>query len=108
MSIDALASKQIKKLAKEGMLISHIWRNHYPKYEYSDIYLEVYGQGARSSLGTKRMITNRLKGLADLSPQEQEAVIEEIDELVSYIYNRYKESQKKLDKIRDVIERGDV
>ncbi|WP_346878909.1 MULTISPECIES: hypothetical protein [unclassified Clostridium] len=51
------------------------------------------------------MITNRLYKLASLPKKEQDQLIEEIDELVCFLYDRYKESQQKLDDIRYVINR---
>lgn len=100
-------SKQMIKLAREGKRISKIWREDFPQYDYAEIYFEVYGEGEKSSLGVRRKITGRLKKLADCLPQEQETLIEDIDELVWHLYTRYKASQIKLEKIRDVIdERG--
>ena len=97
--------EKIVQLAREGKQISKIWKEDFPQYDYWEIYVEVYGADEKSSIGTKRMITNRLNKLSSLSKKEQEERIKEIDELVCYLYNRYKESQQKLDDIRGVINR---
>ncbi|MCT8975123.1 hypothetical protein N4T77_00770 [Clostridium sp. CX1] len=103
--MDKRDSERIVQLAREGKQISKIWEEDFPQYDYWDIYIEVYAAGEKSSLGTKRMITNRLYKLTSLPKKEQDELIKEIDELVCYLYNRYKESQQKLDDIRGVINR---
>lgn len=80
-------------------------REDFPEYSYDDIYIEIYGNGEKSSVGVKRMISNRLKKLPSLSDQEQTKIIDEIKELVWHLYSRYREGQKKLDSIRGIIER---
>ena len=49
------------------------------------------------------MITNRLKKLKNSNPK-QKNLIDEINGLVLHLYDRYKESQQKLDKMRNIIE----
>lgn len=101
--MDIRDSEKIIQLAREGKLISRIWEEDFPNYDYWDIYWQVYDSGEKSSLGTKRMITNRLKKLPSLTQKQQEEIIGEINELVEHLYTRYKESQHKLDEIRGVI-----
>lgn len=103
--MDKRDSEKMIQLAREGKQISKIWEEDFSQYDYWDIYVEVYGAGEKSSLGTKRMITNRLYKLSSLSKKEQAELIKEIDELVCYLYDRYKESQQKLDDIRAVVNR---
>lgn len=103
--MDKRDSEKIIQLAREGKQISKIWDEDFPNYDYWEIYVEVYGAGEKSSVGTKRMITNRLNKLSSLPQKEQDEVIKEIDELVWHLYSRYKESQHKLDEIRAVINR---
>jgi radical SAM superfamily enzyme with C-terminal helix-hairpin-helix motif len=103
--MDKRDAEIIVRLAKEGKQISKIWEEDFPEYDYIDIYWEVYGAGERSALGTKRMITNRLHKLTTVPKREQQEIIDEINELVSHMYTRYRESQKKLDEIRGVINR---
>ncbi|MDL2253807.1 hypothetical protein LJC49_07015 [Ruminococcaceae bacterium OttesenSCG-928-I18] len=105
--MDQRDAKQMVTLAKEGKQISKIWREDFPQYGYIDIYIEVYGQGEKSSLGVKRMISSRLKKLIHAAPEEQELLIDEIDELVGHLYERYKSNQKKLDMVRTVIDRDE-
>lgn len=103
--MDKRDSEKMIQLAREGKKISKILDEDFPGYEYWDIYCEVYGAGEKSSLGAKRMITNRLKKLTSLPKKEQDKLVEEIDELLCYLYARYKESHPKLDYIRTVINR---
>lgn len=103
--MDVRDSEKIVQLAREGKQISKIWEENFSNYDYWEVYVEVYGAGEKSSVGAKRMITNRLNKLSSLSKKEQEELIKEIDELVCYLYNRCKESQQKLDDIRGVINR---
>lgn len=103
--MDKRDSEKMIKLAREGKAISKIAEEDFPEYFYWDIYVEVYGAGEKSAVGVKRMISNRLKKLPSLSTNEQQYMIDEINELVWHLYNRYRESQVKLDDIRAVIER---
>lgn len=61
--------------------------------------------GEKSSLGAKRMISTRLHKLVTASAKERPALIEEIDELVWHLYTRYKSSQKKLEQIREALDK---
>lgn len=103
--MDKRDSEKIVQLAREGKQISKICDDDFPQYNYWEVYVEVYGAGEKSSVGAKRMITNRLNKLSSIPKKEQDELIEEIDELVCYLYDRYKESQQKLDDIRSVINR---
>ncbi|WP_270406954.1 hypothetical protein [Paenibacillus timonensis] len=97
-------SEEIIRLAREGKHISKIWSDHFPDYDYWEVYMEAYGAGERSSVGVKRMITARLNKLADAdSKDDREELIEEINGLVLHLYTRYKASQQKLEQIRDII-----
>lgn len=103
--MDARDSEKMVKLAKEGKEVSKILQEDFPQYTYWDIYWEVYGSGEKTSMGVRRMITNRLNKIVNLQPMEQRVIIDEIDELVWHLYDRYKESQQKLDDIRSIIGR---
>jgi len=103
--MDKRDSDKIVQLAREGKQISKIWEEEFSQYDYWEVYVEVYGAGEKSSVGAKRMITNRLNKLTSLPKKEQDDVISEIDELVCYLYSRYKESQQKLDDIRATLNR---
>jgi len=103
-----MTDQDIKKmvlLAKEGKTIAKICREDFQdKYSYEDVYFEVHAEGEKSALGVKRMIAARLNKLSTQSAQEQEATIEDIHELVWYLYNRHKENQKRIDDIRSIID----
>lgn len=101
--MDKRDSEKMIQLAREGKQISKIWSEDFPNYDYWEIYGEVYGAGERSARGARKIISNRLKKLADSPKNEQQDLINEINDLVWYLYERYKENQQKLDKIRGVI-----
>lgn len=105
MEIDKRDAEIMIRLAREGKQISKIWEEDFPQYDYIDIYVTIYGAGERSSLGIKRMITNRLQLLEKSPKKQQKEIIQEIDDLVCRLYYRFQESQKKLDEIRSVINR---
>lgn len=96
--------KRMVQLAREGKIISKIWEEDFPQYDYWDVYLEVNSAGERSAQGTKRMISNRLKKMTNASQAEQEALIDEVSGLVYHLYSRYKEGQLKLEKVRRAVE----
>ena len=104
MITDERDRERIVQLAREGKQISNIWEDDFSNYDYWDIYEVIYGAGERSAVGAKRMITNRLNKLPDLSKAEQKEMINEIDDLVCYLYTRYKESQRKLNGIRNIMD----
>ncbi|MES1047586.1 hypothetical protein FOA22_24470 [Heyndrickxia oleronia] len=93
------------KLAREGKQISKIWEEDFPQYDYWDIYMEINEAGEKSALGTRKKITYRINKLANTRKKDQHILLEEISELVDHLYVRYKESQKKLQEIRNVIEK---
>lgn len=104
--MDERDSKKIIQLAREGKEISKICEEDFPQYDYWDVYFEVIVAGEKSSVGVKRMITNRLKKITSVPKDEQVELIDEINHLISHLYDRYKESQIKLDKIRNVINKN--
>lgn len=105
MEIDKRDAEIMVRLAREGKHISRICEDDFPQYDYIDIYVTIYGSGERSSLGIKRMITNRLQLLEKSPKKQQKEIIDEIDDLVCRLYYRFQENQKKLDEIRSVINR---
>ena len=73
--------------------------------DYSEVYIEVYSVGERSSIGIKRMITNRLNAMANgKSKSERSDIVEELRELVWHLYDNHKINQEKLSKIREALE----
>lgn len=105
MITDERDIEKMVKLAREGKQISKIWEEDFPKYDYWDIYMGIHEAGEKSALGTKKKITHRLNKLETVPKREQEPIIDEIRELVDHLYIRYMESQKKLQEIRNVIEK---
>lgn len=94
------------KLAREGKRLYKIWEEDFPQYDYWDIYMEINEAGKKGALVTRNKITYRLNKLQQrMSKKERQEVLDEITELVDHLYIRYKESQKKLQEIRNVIEK---
>jgi hypothetical protein len=105
VNIDSRDVEKMIKLAREGKQISKIWEEDFPQYDYWDIYMEIHEAGEKSALGTRKKITYRLNKLQTATKREREDIILEIQDLVEHLYVRYKESQKKLQEIRNVIEK---
>ena len=104
MSISKADSQKMQRLAQEGKKISSIWKKDFPSLTYYDVYFEVYGAGERSALGIKRMITSRIKAIAESAGQpEREEIATELQELVWRIYSNHQTNQKKLEKIREAL-----
>ncbi|HDR4423662.1 TPA: hypothetical protein QCP59_004529 [Bacillus cereus] len=103
--MDSRDVEKMIKLAREGKQISKIWEEDFPQYDYWDIYMEIHEAGEKSALGTRKKITYRLNKLQTATKREREDIILEIQDLVEHLYVRYKESQKKLQEIRTVIEK---
>jgi hypothetical protein len=105
MAIPKSDSAMMIKLAQEGKQIAKIWREDFPKYEYQDIYFEVYGNGERSAKGLKVMITNRLNSIQGTSSKKQQKlIIDELHDLVWHLYEQHKSNQKKIDSIRKALD----
>jgi len=93
----------MKNLAREGKQISKISVEDFPEYDYWDIYSEVYGAGEQSAQGVKWMITNRLNQLVAANARDRQDIIDELNELIWYLYQNYRSNQRKLDNIRQVL-----
>jgi len=103
--MDKRDQEQIIKLAREGMGISKIWEDHFQQYDYWEIYFTIEEAGEQSSIGTKRMITNRLNKLRAVVSNDNEELIDEIHDLVTHLYIRYKEGQVKISEAREALDR---
>ena len=94
---------KMKRLVKEGKQITKIVKEDFPQYDYWEILYQLYDAGAQSAQGAKWMITNRLKQLPEADSSVAKVVIREIDDLIEYLYNNYRDNQKKLEAIRDAL-----
>ena len=103
MTITRSDANRMKTLVREGKRITRIVDEDFPQYEYWDVYYEVYGCGEQSAQGVKWMITNRLNQLSSASTQERQGIVVEIGDLVWYLYDNYKNSQRKLAGIRKIL-----
>lgn len=104
MAVARTDAKQMQKLAHEGKQISRIWRDDFPKYEYWDVYWAIRGEGGQSSRGIKSMITARLAKLVDADKATRKDLVAELSDLVTHLYQKHKDAQKKLDGIRKSLE----
>lgn len=100
----------IIRLSKEGKQTAKIWAEDYPELDYWDVYQVINEAGEQSALGVKRTISNRLSELREMAQNKNNyddedfnKVIDGIDELVTFLYERHKANQKKLDSIRETI-----
>ena len=103
MTISRRDTDRIKNLVREGKQIARIVEEDFPQYDYWDVYSEVYGSGEKSAQGVKWIITNRLNQLTSVSAEERQGIVDEVSELVWYLYENYKASQRKLDSIRKAL-----
>ena len=103
MTIPRSDANRIKSLVREGKQITRIVDEDFPQYDYWDVYYEVHGSGEQSAQGVKWMITNRLNQLSLANTQERQSIVAEVSDLVWYLYDNYKNSQRKLASIRKVL-----
>jgi len=103
MAIPKKDANRMKNLAREGKQISKISAEDFPEYDYWDVYSEVYGAGEQSAQGVKWMITNRLNQLVAANSRDKQDIIDELNELIWYLYENYRSNQKKLDNIRQIL-----
>ena len=93
----------MKRLVKEGKQITKIVKEDFPQYDYWDILYQLYDAGAQSAQGVKWMITNRLNQLPQADATIAKTVIQEIHDLTWYLYDNYRNNQRKLEAIRDAL-----
>lgn len=104
MAIKKTDADKMRRLAQEGKQIAKIVSEDFPNHDYWEIYFEVYSLGQRSSLGIKRMVTNRINAIIEnTSKRERLAIAEELHELIWHLYNNHKINHDKLSKIRSVL-----
>lgn len=103
MAISRRDADRMKNLVREGKQISRIVEEDFSQYDYWDVYSKVYGSGEQSAQGVKWIITNRLNQLTSVDAQERQGIVDEVSELVWYLYKNYKTSQRKLDTIRKAL-----
>ncbi|PVZ58810.1 hypothetical protein C9422_12345 [Pseudomonas sp. B1(2018)] len=102
MSIAQHELKEMNQLLESGVNISEIALK-YPSYDYWEIYGNVKDY---SLLGKKRIITNRLNTLRNSTTKAERAdLIDEIDTLITEMYNLTKSNGKKLVDISKVLNR---
>ncbi len=104
MTIKKKEQEKMILLAKEGKQITKIRDEDFPEYDYWNIYVTVYGAGEHSARGIKWMISKRLNDLVSTTKgDERNKIINEIRDLILYIYKNYRINQEKIDKLRKII-----
>lgn len=93
MAIQQHELKEMNRLLENGVNISDIWAK-FPQYDYWEVYWSVKDY---SLLGKKRKITNRLNALRKATQKQQQSeLIDEINQLVTEMYNLTKKNGKTL------------
>ena len=102
MAIPKHELTEMNRLLESGMNISDIW-SKYRQYDYWEIYWSV---SDFSLLGKKRIITNRLNSVrSESSKVKREELLNEINSLVTEMYELTKKNGKKLVDIGKTINR---
>lgn len=102
MAIPQHELKEMNRLLEGGMNISDIWAKH-SQYDYWEIYWSVSDY---SLLGKKRKITNRINSARRATSQaERDELLNEVNSLVTEIYELTKKNGEKLVDIGKVINR---
>ena len=105
MAIPQSNQEKILRLVQEGKPLSKIAEEDFPDIDYWEIWWTVWEGGERSARGVKKMITNRLNSLIEAGKkQDRQQLIDEISDLVSYLYKNHKKISEKLGKIRKTLE----
>ena len=103
MAIPQHELKEMNRLLEGGMNISDIWSKYYKQYDYWEIYWSVSDY---SMLGKKRIITNRINSARRSTSQaDREKLLDEVNLLVTEMYNLAKKNGKKLEDIAKAINR---
>ena len=104
MTFNRKDRKKILRLVKEGKRISLIWREHFPKHDYLEVYNVACEAGEQSAIGAKRSISARLKKLSSTTGRtEKQRIIAQVSNLVYDLYENHKANQKKFDQLRKII-----
>ena len=91
---------KMNRLLSKGKTIAEIHET-YPKYSYDDIYWQTKH---RSFVGTKRMITNRVRKLEFVDNRIlKKRLIGEIEVLIDELYSQLKQNSESLIKIEKIL-----
>ena len=102
--ISAADRDRILHLVQEGKALSKIVEEDFPDLDYWEVYWAACEGGERSARGVKRMITKRLNLLVKAGRREdRQMLIDEIGDLVSYLYENHKKNSEKINKIRKAL-----
>jgi hypothetical protein len=87
---------KMNRLLSKGKTIAEIHET-YPKYSYDELYSQLKH---RSFVGTKRMITNRVRKLEFVNARIlKKRLISEIEGLIDELYSQLKQNSESLIKI---------
>lgn len=102
MAIPQHEIKEMNRLLESGQNISDIW-SKYKQYDYWEVYCNVSDY---SLLGKKRKITNRINSARTASTSaEREKLLDEVNALVTEIYELTKKNGGKLVEISKIVNR---
>ena len=104
MAFSEKEKRHMCRLAKEGKQISQIVAQDFPGADYWEVYDIITNGGEQSIQGVKKRITARLKKLINATKEERRALVEEIKDLIWYLYDSQQANQKKLSKIRKALD----
>ncbi|MCE1177295.1 MAG: hypothetical protein LWW76_09290 [Burkholderiales bacterium] len=100
MAIPKHELTEMNRMLDSGMNISAIWKK-FGQYDYWEIYSSV---NDLSLLGKKRIITNRIRSAkTESSKVKREELLNEIDLLVTEMYDLSKKNGKKLVEIAKIV-----
>jgi len=103
MAIPQHELKEMNRLLEGGMNISDIWSKYSKQYGYWEIYWSVSDY---SMLGKKRKITNRINSARRSTSQtDRDKLLNEVNSLVTEMYNLAKKNGRKLVDIGKAIDR---
>ncbi|MBT3298491.1 hypothetical protein HN385_06200 [archaeon] len=91
---------KMNQLLAKGKTIADIY-DKYPRYSYDDIYWQTK---YRSFVGTKRMITNRVRKLQFVNDKvSRKHLVDEIESLTDDLYYQLKQNSDLLIKIEKLL-----
>lgn len=103
MPLDEEQANSAEEMARSGRTISEIQRAL--KTSYEDIWTYLTSIGAYSWLGSKRIITRRLRDMVRSPDQSRrQTLADEANEMIDYLYYEGRQQGALLNKIRKVLD----
>ncbi|PJL70583.1 hypothetical protein B9Y75_00975 [Stenotrophomonas maltophilia] len=106
VTLSSVDQKKVNRLAREGMKLVDIRREHFPEVKYSALRAVVLDTGSQSAIGRFKAINKELALMAQATTGAQrKELAASLSARIKSLHEDYIRSAKKLDQVRDVLQK---